>query len=65
MSKHYTCELCKKEFNQNIDFIRHQNNKVHCITLTESKQISQTKEVKIDKNGDTTNHENVNIHIGK
>ena len=23
------------------------------------------KEVKIDKNGDTTHHENVNIHIGK
>jgi len=23
------------------------------------------KEVKIDKNGDTAHHENVNIHIGK
>ena len=48
MSKHYTCELCKKEFNQKIDFTRHQNKKVPCITLTESKQISQTKEVKTE-----------------
>ena len=48
MSKHYTCELCKKEFNQKIDFTRHQNKKAPCITLTEMQQISQTKEVKMD-----------------
>lgn len=48
MSKHYTCELCKKEFNQKIDFTRHQNKKAPCITLTEMQQISQTKEVKTE-----------------
>ena len=47
MSK-YTCELCKKDFNQKIDFTRHQNKKAPCITLTEMQQISQTKEVKMD-----------------
>lgn len=44
----YTCELCKKEFNQKIDFTRHQNKKAPCITLTEMQQISQTKEVKTE-----------------
>jgi type I restriction-modification system DNA methylase subunit len=44
----YTCEFCKKEFNQKIDFTRHQNKKAPCITLTEMQQISQTKEVKMD-----------------
>ena len=48
MPKHYTCELCKKEFNQKIDFTRHQNKKAPCITLTEMQQISQTKEVKTE-----------------
>lgn len=48
MYKHYTCELCKKEFNQKIDFTRHQNKKAPCITLTEMQQISQTKEVKTE-----------------
>jgi type I restriction-modification system DNA methylase subunit/restriction endonuclease S subunit len=44
----YTCEFCKKVFNQKIDFTRHQNKKAPCITLTEMQQISQTKEVKMD-----------------
>ena len=44
----YSCELCKKVFNQKIDFTRHQNKKAPCITLTEMQQISQTKEVKMD-----------------
>jgi type I restriction enzyme M protein len=48
MSKHYTCELCKKEFNQKIDFTRHQNKKAPCITLSEMQQISQSKEVKTE-----------------
>lgn len=48
MSKQYSCDLCKKVFNQKIDFIRHQNKKAPCITLTEMLQISQTKEVKMD-----------------
>ena len=48
MSKQYSCDLCKKVFNQKIDFTRHQNKKVPCITLTEMQQISQTKEVKTE-----------------
>jgi len=48
MSKQYSCELCKKKFNQKIDLTRHQNKKAPCITLTRMQQISQTKEVKMD-----------------
>ena len=48
MSKQYSCDLCKKVFNQKIDFTRHQNKKTPCITLTEMQQISQIKEVKMD-----------------
>ena len=48
MSKQYSCDLCKKVFNQKIDFTRHQNKKTPCITLTEIQQLSQTKEVKMD-----------------
>jgi len=44
----YTCEFCKKEFNQKIDFTRHKNKKAPCITLTEMQQISKTKEVKTE-----------------
>jgi len=48
MSKQYSCNLCKKVFNQKIDFTRHQNKKSPCITLSEMQQISQIKEVKMD-----------------
>ena len=48
MSKQYSCDLCKKVFNQKIDFTRHQNKKAPCITLTEMQQISQIKEIKMD-----------------
>jgi type I restriction-modification system DNA methylase subunit len=48
MSKQYSCDLCKKIFNQKIDFITHQNKKISCISLTEMQQIIQTKEVKMD-----------------
>jgi type I restriction-modification system DNA methylase subunit/restriction endonuclease S subunit len=48
MSKQYSCDLCKKVFNQKIDFTRHQNKKAPCITLTEMQEISKTKEVKVD-----------------
>jgi type I restriction enzyme M protein len=44
MSKEYTCELCKKVFNQKIDYTRHKN----CITLTEIQQINKTEEEKND-----------------
>ena len=48
MSKQYSCDLCKKVFNQKIDFTRHQNKKAPCITLNELQQLSQTKENKTD-----------------
>jgi type I restriction enzyme M protein len=48
MSKQYYCDLCKKIFNQKIDFTRHQNKKAPCITLTEIQQITQIKEIKMD-----------------
>ena len=47
MSK-YTCDLCKKVFNQKVDFTRHQNKKAPCITLSEMQQISQTNISKMD-----------------
>jgi type I restriction enzyme M protein len=48
MSKQYSCDLCKKVFNQKIDFTRHQNKKAPCITLTEIQQLSQTNISKMD-----------------
>jgi len=47
-SKKYSCDLCKKVFNQKIDFTRHKNKKAPCITLTEMQQITEIKEVKMD-----------------
>ena len=44
----YTCDLCKKVFNQKIDFTRHKNKKTPCISLTEMQQINKTKENKLD-----------------
>jgi type I restriction-modification system DNA methylase subunit len=48
MSKQYSCDLCKKVFNQKIDFTRHQNKKAPCITLSEMQQFSETKDVNMD-----------------
>ena len=48
MTKQYSCDLCKKVFNQKIDFTKHQNKKAPCITLIKMQQNSQTKEVKMD-----------------
>lgn len=48
MTKQYSCDLCKKVFNQKIDFTRHQNKKAPCITLTELQQINQTRQIKMD-----------------
>ena len=48
MPKTYSCELCKKVFNQKVDFTRHKNKKSPCITLGEIQQINQTKEIKMD-----------------
>lgn len=48
MSKQYSCDLCKKVFNQKIDFTRHRNKKAPCISLTEMQQLNQVIEVKKD-----------------
>ena len=48
MPKQYNCELCKKVFNQKVDFTRHQNKKAPCITLTDIQEMNETKEVKKD-----------------
>jgi type I restriction enzyme M protein len=47
-NKHYTCEFCKKEFNQKIDFTRHKNKKAPCITMDKMQKLTQTKEVKTE-----------------
>ena len=44
----YVCDLCKKSFNQKIDFTRHKNKKAPCISLNEIQQLTQTKEEKTD-----------------
>ena len=46
--KQYSCELCKKVFNQKVDFTRHKNKKTPCISLTEIQQIIQIKDIKQD-----------------
>ena len=48
-SKTYTCELCKKVFNQKIDYTRHKNKKSPCITLTEIQQMNENKRAESDK----------------
>ena len=54
MSKQYTCELCKKVFNQKVDFTRHANKKAPCITLTEIQEMNEIKEVKNDTKSQLT-----------
>jgi len=44
----YTCEFCKKVFNQKIDFTRHQNKKASCISIDKMQELTQSKEVKND-----------------
>ena len=44
----YTCEFCKKVFNQKIDFTRHQNKKASCISIDKMQLFTQSKEVKND-----------------
>ena len=48
MPKQYSCELCKKTFNQKCDYDKHINKKAPCITLKEMQDINQIKEVKMD-----------------
>lgn len=44
----YTCEFCKKVFNQKNDFTRHQNKKASCISIDKMQEFTQSKEVKND-----------------
>ena len=48
MSKEYSCSLCKKVFNQKIDYTRHQNKKSPCISLSEMEKINKKREIIID-----------------
>jgi type I restriction-modification system DNA methylase subunit len=53
-SVHYSCELCKKVFNQKIDYTRHQQNKKPCISLAEIQKINQSKEQHTDSKKELT-----------
>jgi type I restriction-modification system DNA methylase subunit len=55
MTKQYSCDLCKKVFNQKNDFTRHKNKKTPCISLTEIEQIIKIKEVNSDDKTVLTN----------
>lgn len=44
----YSCELCKKTFNQKIDLTRHKNKKSSCITLTEMQKIIESSNNKVN-----------------
>ena len=46
MTKEYHCELCKKVFNQKIDFTRHTNKKTSCISIDKMQSLTQTKDAK-------------------
>jgi len=46
--KQYVCELCKKIFNQKIEFTRHQNKKTACINIIQIEEINKEKEIKSD-----------------
>jgi type I restriction enzyme M protein len=48
MTKEYNCELCKKVFNQKIDFTRHTNKKTSCISIDKMQSLTQMKDVKTE-----------------
>jgi type I restriction-modification system DNA methylase subunit/restriction endonuclease S subunit len=48
MAKQYSCDLCKKVFNQKNDFTRHQNKKTPCIPLSKIQEITQVNNSKLD-----------------
>jgi type I restriction-modification system DNA methylase subunit len=48
MTKEYNCELCKKVFNQKIDFTRHTNKKTSCISIDKMQSLTQTKDAKTE-----------------
>jgi type I restriction-modification system DNA methylase subunit len=48
MTKEYNCDLCKKVFNQKIDFTRHTNKKTSCISIDKMQSLTQTKDEKTE-----------------
>jgi len=48
MTKEYNCDLCKKVFNQKIDFTRHTNKKTSCISIDKMQSLTQTKDAKTE-----------------
>jgi len=54
-SKQYTCKLCKKVFQQKIDFTRHQNRKGACVSVGEIQQMVIKKEEKTDIRNELNN----------
>ena len=52
MPKQYSCDLCKKTFNQKCDYDKHINKKAPCITLDEMREMNRDKEVRADKKGE-------------
>lgn len=54
-SKQYTCELCKKVFQQKIDFTRHQNRKGACVSVDELQQMVMKKEENTDIRNELSN----------
>ena len=63
MPKQYSCDLCKKTFNQKCDYDKHINKKAPCITLDEMREMNRTKEVNADKKGDIMNSLNGCLNI--
>lgn len=63
MPKQYSCDLCKKTFNQKCDYDKHINKKAPCITLDEMREMNRTKEVNADKKGELMNSLNGCLNI--
>lgn len=45
----YTCELCKKEFKQKVDYDRHKSKKTPCVSVEQIKKIVQTEQKSFDE----------------
>lgn len=63
MPKQYSCDLCKKTFNQKCDYDKHINKKAPCITLDEMREMNRDKEVRADKKGELMNSLNGCLNI--
>jgi type I restriction-modification system DNA methylase subunit/restriction endonuclease S subunit len=51
----YACDLCKKEFKQKCDFVKHKEKKTSCISNVEVKQYIEKKETKTANQNEFTN----------